>query len=102
MGGKIRTKNELRARQVSKRGGQLSLRLTENNVFISGGATPLCQVNHSKELAVRVIFFDIDGTLVRTNGAGKKALEDTLSEDFSVSEPSADIDYGGRTDLFDL
>ncbi|NRA63525.1 MAG: HAD hydrolase-like protein [Pseudobacteriovorax sp.] len=48
---------------------------------------------------MRVLFFDIDGTLLMTNGAGKTAIEATLNREFAVSQPKADIDYGGRTDL---
>lgn len=48
---------------------------------------------------MRVVFFDIDGTLLMTNGAGKKAIESCLSDHFKVNNPNADIDYGGRTDM---
>ena len=47
----------------------------------------------------RVIFFDIDGTLILTDGAGKKALSSAMNEVFSLRESNTDIDYGGRTDL---
>lgn len=48
---------------------------------------------------MRIIFFDIDGTLILTQGAGKIALRKALKEVFAVSNPNADINYGGRTDL---
>ncbi len=48
---------------------------------------------------MRILFFDIDGTLILTQGAGKVALKRTLKESFAVSVPDADIEYGGRTDL---
>jgi len=46
----------------------------------------------------KLVFFDIDGTLVLTNGAGKDALRVTFQEEFGVENPNVDIDYGGRTD----
>ncbi|MFW7377751.1 MAG: HAD family hydrolase [Oligoflexus sp.] len=56
----------------------------------------------------KFVFFDIDGTLVLTNGAGKEALRVALRDEFGVTDPNVEIDYGGRTDrsiakeLFDL
>lgn len=46
-----------------------------------------------------IILFDIDGTLVRTGGAGKAAMEAALSEDFRVCLSTEEIPYSGRTDL---
>ncbi len=45
-----------------------------------------------------VILFDIDGTLVRTGGAGKAAMEAALCEDFGVRLSSEEVPYSGRTD----
>jgi phosphoglycolate phosphatase-like HAD superfamily hydrolase len=45
------------------------------------------------------ILFDIDGTLVRTGGAGKAAMEAALCEDFGVRLTSEEIPYSGRTDV---
>ena len=47
---------------------------------------------------MRVILFDIDGTLVRTGGAGKAAMEDALREAFAVCEILDTVPYSGRTD----
>lgn len=47
----------------------------------------------------RVVLFDIDGTLIRSQGAGKKALAKALREDFSVEEPDVEVSFAGRTDL---
>lgn len=44
-----------------------------------------------------IILFDIDGTLVRTGGAGKAAMEAALAEDFGVA-CAAEVPYSGRTD----
>ena len=47
----------------------------------------------------RFIFFDIDGTLVLTDGAGKRALASAMEKSFDIESANTDIDYGGRTDL---
>jgi phosphoglycolate phosphatase-like HAD superfamily hydrolase len=46
----------------------------------------------------RLILFDIDGTLILTKGAGRRALKVALRDEFQVADPCVDIDYGGRTD----
>lgn len=45
-----------------------------------------------------VILFDIDGTLVRTGGAGKVAMEAALQEEFGVEKMIDSVPYSGRTD----
>ena len=45
-----------------------------------------------------VLLFDIDGTLVRTGGAGKAAMESALRTAFGVSEIRDTVPYSGRTD----
>src|SRR5919106_773844 len=47
---------------------------------------------------MKVILFDIDGTLVRTGGAGQAAMEAALCEVFGVRLSSEEIPYSGRTD----
>src|SRR5262245_41812939 len=49
-------------------------------------------------ITMKVILFDIDGTLVRTGGAGKAAMESARCEEFGVRLSSEDIPYSGRTD----
>ncbi len=44
------------------------------------------------------LFFDIDGTLIRTGGAGKAAMEAALRTAFGVADIRDTIPYGGRTD----
>lgn len=46
-----------------------------------------------------IILFDIDGTLVRTGGAGKAAMEAGLVSAFAVSELRDEVPYSGRTDV---
>lgn len=45
-----------------------------------------------------VCLFDVDGTLVRSGGAGKAALEGALADEFGVSGPCDRLDFSGRTD----
>jgi phosphoglycolate phosphatase-like HAD superfamily hydrolase len=46
-----------------------------------------------------IILFDIDGTLVRTGGAGKSAMEAGLVAAFGVKELRDEVSYSGRTDV---
>jgi phosphoglycolate phosphatase len=45
-----------------------------------------------------ILLFDIDGTLVRTGGAGKAAMEQALQTGFGVRELLDVVPYSGRTD----
>jgi phosphoglycolate phosphatase-like HAD superfamily hydrolase len=45
----------------------------------------------------RVVLFDIDGTLLLSDRAGRTAMEGALSETFGRRGPST-YDYGGKTD----
>jgi phosphoglycolate phosphatase-like HAD superfamily hydrolase len=49
---------------------------------------------------LKLLLWDIDGTLLSTGGAGMRALEAAISAEFDLSEPVAlgDIDWAGRTD----
>ncbi|QEG43225.1 HAD family hydrolase [Roseimaritima ulvae] len=47
---------------------------------------------------MRILLFDIDGTLIRSGGAGRLALLDTMQSVFSISEPGCDINFSGQTD----
>jgi phosphoglycolate phosphatase len=47
---------------------------------------------------MRVVLFDIDGTLLLTGGAGQRAMERTLAAAFGVTRPTEDIPAAGRTD----
>ena len=44
------------------------------------------------------LLFDIDGTLLLTNGSGAHALNYALCETFGVETPCVDVDFCGRTD----
>jgi phosphoglycolate phosphatase-like HAD superfamily hydrolase len=45
-----------------------------------------------------ILLFDIDGTLVRTGGAGKAAMEDALRAAFGIETVYDIVPYSGRTD----
>jgi phosphoglycolate phosphatase len=45
-----------------------------------------------------ILLFDIDGTLVRTGGAGKFAMEAALTAAFGVRDIRDTVPYSGRTD----
>jgi phosphoglycolate phosphatase-like HAD superfamily hydrolase len=45
------------------------------------------------------LLFDIDGTLIRSGGAGKAALEGALAEVFSLTRVQDGVPYSGRTDV---
>ncbi len=44
-----------------------------------------------------VLLFDIDGTLIKTGGAGGQALMEAFSEMFGIPEPQ-DVPFSGCTD----
>ena len=44
-----------------------------------------------------VFLFDIDGTLIKTGGAGGTALMEAFAETFQVAEPQ-EVPFSGRTD----
>lgn len=47
---------------------------------------------------VRVLLFDIDGTLIDSGGAGKLAMETALAQEFGITAPTHGVPYAGRTD----
>jgi phosphoglycolate phosphatase len=47
---------------------------------------------------MHVCLFDIDGTLIKTGGAGKAALEDALAAVFGIAPRTEELSYSGRTD----
>ncbi|MBF0554558.1 MAG: HAD family hydrolase [Nitrospirae bacterium] len=48
---------------------------------------------------VRLILFDIDGTLIDAGGAGGKSLNDAFYELFSIKDAFKNIRFDGKTDL---
>lgn len=47
---------------------------------------------------MKACLFDIDGTLIRTEGAGQRAFAEAFFEAFGVAELSEDVSYAGRSD----
>lgn len=47
---------------------------------------------------MQVLLFDIDGTLIRSGGAGKAAMEDALRSEFGVTDIVDGVPFSGRTD----
>lgn len=47
---------------------------------------------------VRLVLFDIDGTLIHTNGAGIKAFERAFATQFKIPDAVQGVKFAGRTD----
>jgi phosphoglycolate phosphatase-like HAD superfamily hydrolase len=47
---------------------------------------------------VRLVLFDIDGTLVRTGGAGVRAFAKTFAAEFNAADGFERLKFAGRTD----
>jgi phosphoglycolate phosphatase-like HAD superfamily hydrolase len=48
---------------------------------------------------IRLVLFDIDGTLIRTGGAGVKAFGKTFAAEFNLPEATKNVVFQGRTDV---
>jgi phosphoglycolate phosphatase-like HAD superfamily hydrolase len=48
---------------------------------------------------VRLVLFDVDGTLVHTGGAGKDAFARTFAAAFNAHDGVRKVNFGGRTDV---
>jgi phosphoglycolate phosphatase len=48
---------------------------------------------------IRLVLFDIDGTLIRTGGAGVKAFGKTFATEFNLPEATKGVVFHGRTDV---
>jgi phosphoglycolate phosphatase len=48
---------------------------------------------------IRLVLFDIDGTLIRTGGAGVKAFGKTFATEFNLPNVTKNIVFQGRTDV---
>ena len=47
---------------------------------------------------IRLILFDIDGTLIKTGGAGEKAFAKVCEREFNIPDATKDLNFAGRTD----
>jgi phosphoglycolate phosphatase-like HAD superfamily hydrolase len=48
---------------------------------------------------IRLVLFDIDGTLIHTNGAGEKAFARVFANFFGVTDGTEKLKFAGRTDV---
>lgn len=48
---------------------------------------------------IRLVLFDVDGTLIRTGGAGVKAFARAFESEFGEPRGTEMVKFGGRTDL---
>jgi len=48
---------------------------------------------------VRLVLFDIDGTLVHTGGVGRQAFAHTLAAEFDANDGVDKVSFAGRTDM---
>src|SRR5258706_11642118 len=61
--------------------------------------TPIPVVTRGTARRPLVWLFDIDGTLLLTQGAGRDALSLAVRDQFGVDDDLTSISFGGRTDL---
>ena len=47
---------------------------------------------------IRLVLFDVDGTLIHTSGAGVKAFGRTFASEFGIRDGTHGVDFAGRTD----
>lgn len=47
---------------------------------------------------IRLVLFDIDGTLIHTSGAGEKAFARAFATQFGLENSTAGVNFAGRTD----
>jgi phosphoglycolate phosphatase len=47
---------------------------------------------------IRLVLFDIDGTLIHSGGAGEKAFARVCDKEFNVPNGTVDLRFAGRTD----
>lgn len=57
-------------------------------------------VNHKLSIvnSMKLLLFDIDGTLIHANGAGKRVLAAALQDVFGTTGPLNSYDFSGKTD----
>ena len=48
---------------------------------------------------VRLVLFDIDGTLIHTSGAGVKAFRQVFATEFGAVDGFEKLKFAGRTDV---
>lgn len=53
-------------------------------------------------MTVKVLLFDIDGTLIRGGGCGRKALNEAAERLYGVKNACSELSLAGRTDLYNF
>jgi len=48
--------------------------------------------------ATKLVLFDIDGTILLSSGAGRRAIVSAIAEEIGDTGPLTDIPFGGKTD----
>src|SRR5215217_3103272 len=48
--------------------------------------------------AKKLVLFDIDGTILFSSGAGRRAIASAIAEHIGDTGPLSDIPFGGKTD----
>jgi phosphoglycolate phosphatase-like HAD superfamily hydrolase len=61
-------------------------------------ATPGSLAEIARLLMIRLVLFDIDGTLIHTGGAGEKAFARVFASFFGVNNGTEKLKFAGRTD----
>lgn len=59
---------------------------------------PLVKVVHKLARMVRLVLFDIDGTLIHTGGAGVRAFGRAFAMEFGLPHGTEQLRFAGRTD----
>ena len=47
---------------------------------------------------MRLLLFDLDGTLLRAHGAGRRALNRAFEAEFGLAQAMEGVNFGGKTD----
>jgi phosphoglycolate phosphatase len=47
---------------------------------------------------IKLVLFDIDGTLIKTGGAGEKAFAKVCEQEFNIPNATENLNFAGRTD----
>lgn len=66
---------------------------------LAAGLLLKCRICHAVCLMVKLVLFDIDGTLVHTGGAGVKAFTRVFATEFGVVSGAEKLKFAGRTDV---
>src|SRR5512140_1375715 len=72
--------------------------LSSTTLIMSGSISAPGISNASQTGMVRLILFDIDGTLVHTGGAGVRAFAKTFTTEFNAVDGIERMKFAGRTD----